>query len=585
MRALVLACAVTTSVLSACGPSSKEGTCKDTLVAGDLVITEVFADFAAPAGGTGADEGKEWFEIYNASDRALDLKGLTVTHSRPDGSKAKQHIMAEVTIAPGQFFTLGNSTPDLVPPYIDYGYSADLGDLFNTDGGKLALSCGDSEIDSAEYQTVKSGHSRELTGAQFPDYTLNDDLANWCEAADAEFEDANFGTPGSDNDCTPVVIGQCTDAGAGVSRPVVSPQPGDLVITEVMPNPGASSDTTGEWFEVQVRTDVDLNGLALDRAGDTSAPDVIDAPDCIHVAAGETIVFAKSLDATMNGMLPAGAIKGTFDFALVDGSATAPGDVRILAGTTVIDAVSWTATRSGRSHQLDADLVDAIANDNESNFCDGATAYGAGDLGTPGALNEQCPLVAPPGMCADGPQLRAIVKPAAGQLVITEVMVNPKIESPAGQEWFEITNTGVTAFDLNELGLDQAAGTRAPDIIQSSNCISVAAGGFALFARSTDPTVNGMLAGVDATFGFGLSNSGGDVQVVDGATVLDAVTWGSVSTTSFDGKSIQLDPDSTTTTGNDTPANMLGNVWCLGATPYGDGTNTGTPKAANAQCP
>ena len=44
-------------------------------VAGDLVITEVFADYEAPPGGTGTDAGKEWFEIYNASDRPLVAQG------------------------------------------------------------------------------------------------------------------------------------------------------------------------------------------------------------------------------------------------------------------------------------------------------------------------------------------------------------------------------------------------------------------------------------------------------------------------------------------------------------------------------
>ena len=71
----------------ACGPSSGGASCKDTIVAGDLVITEVFADFKAPTGGTGTDAGKEWFEIYNATDRPIELEGLTLTHSRPDGSK------------------------------------------------------------------------------------------------------------------------------------------------------------------------------------------------------------------------------------------------------------------------------------------------------------------------------------------------------------------------------------------------------------------------------------------------------------------------------------------------------------------
>ena len=65
-------------VAAGCGPDSTGGACKDKLVAGDLVITEVFADFAAPAGGTGTDDGKEWFEIYNNADRPVSLKGMTI---------------------------------------------------------------------------------------------------------------------------------------------------------------------------------------------------------------------------------------------------------------------------------------------------------------------------------------------------------------------------------------------------------------------------------------------------------------------------------------------------------------------------
>lgn len=572
------------ALLVGCGPSAgPEGQCRDQLVAGDLVITEVFADYRAPVGGSGVDDGKEWFEIYNASDRPLELEGLRIDHSRPDGTRPSSHVLDAVTIAPGQFLVLGNVAPDLVPPYVDYGYGAELGDFFNADGGKLALSCGSAEIDSANYDAVREGRSRQLTGGTFPDYTLNDDLANWCEAADAEFEAANFGTPGQENDCTPVVQGACNDG--GTMRPVEPPMPGDLVITEVMPNPAAVADGEGEWFEVRVFRDVDLNGLELDRAGDTTAPRAIESPDCIRVAMGDTVIFAKNVDPAMNGGLPVDAIKGTFTFALVDGSAATPGDVQILVGTTVIDAITWTSTTSGRSHQLDPDLFDSIANDQFTNFCDGASTYGAGDFGTPGAANAQCTFLPPPGMCDDGGTVRPIVKPAAGQLVITEVMANPKIENVAGQEWFEIQNTGGTAFDLNELGLDQAAGSRPPDVIASAACLSVAPGGFAVFARSNDPTKNGMLAEVDATFGFSMSNSGGDLQVVDGVTVLDSVTWGSISATSFDGKSIALDPDAATTAGNDVTLNTLGTTWCLGTAPYGDMTNLGTPKAANAQCP
>ena len=500
--------------VAACGPDTNTSPCKDNLVAGDLVITEVFADFAAPAGGTGTDDGKEWFEIYNNADRPVSLKGVSIVHSHIDGSKPSTHTMTDVTIAPGQYFTLGNSTSDLVPAYVDYGFSADLGDFYNTGGGMLALKCGSNELDTAVYDMVKPGHSRQLTNLVPPDYTLNDDQNNWCEGRDTEFEAGNFGTPGQDNDCAPVVAGACTD-GNGM-RAVVSPGPGELVITEVMPSPAKVSDTLGEWFEVKALADVDVNGLTLDRAGDTSTSQPLASPTCLHLTTGSYAVFAKSADNSMNGGITP-PVLGTFSFSMVTGSTTAPGDVQILNGTTVIDAITWTSSRTGKALQLDPDVTDATSNDQPSNFCDATTTYGLGDFGTPAAVNGQCTMLPPAGMCDDGGTLRAIVKPTMGDLVITEIMPNPKVEP--SQEWFEITNVGGAAFDLNGLGLDRANDTALPTVVNSASCKSLAPGGFALFAHSADPATNGMLPAPDATFSFSMVNTGsmttpGDVQVV-----------------------------------------------------------------------
>ena len=574
MRAL-LALAGATAVATACGPTTPSG-CKVALLPGDLVITEVFADSKATPGGDGADTGKEWFEIYNAKDEPIDLEGLTITHSRTDGSKPNTHTVGQGVLAPGRFFTLGNAAPGLVPAYLDYGYGAELGDLFNTDGGKLALSCGDSAIDSAVYDTIKEGHSRELTGAQVPEYTLNDDQANWCQGNDTEFEAGNFGTPGSDNDCQPIVVGLCNDR--GTPRDAVAPALGDLVITEVMPNPTKAGDATGEWFEAKVMNDVDLNGVGLDRAGDTNVkPDIITSADCVHVRAGSYLVFAKSTDMALNGGIPAAAIFGTFKFAMITGAPGAPGDVAIVAGTTVVDAVTWTRSVNGKALQLDPDLIDSISNDTESNFCDATATYGLGDLGTPGANNAQCTMLPPPGMCDDGGALRKIVSPAAGQLVISEVLANPANvtgATDAQREWFEIANTGAAAFDLNELSVGRIGAAGA--LVQSARCISVKGRGTAVFARSNDPATNGRLPSVEATFSFGLVDTNGDIQISHGATVLDAVTWAAVTS----GVTKQLDPAHLTAADNDVAANF-----CAGTAAYGDLTNKGTPGAANSPCP
>jgi hypothetical protein len=562
-----------------CGPApSAPAGCASALLPGDLVVTEVFADFQAAGGATGVDAGKEWFEIYNARGEPIDLTGVTVAHSRPDGSRPTMHVIGEARIAAGQYFTLGSAAPGATPPYVDYGYGADLGDLFNTDGGKLALACGIAEIDSALYGDAVAGHARELTSAQAPDYTENDDPASWCEATAAEFEAGNFGTPGAASDCRPVIAGQCSDGGA--MRAAVPPGPGDLVITEVMASPRRVGDAAGEWLEARAMRDVDLVGVGVARPGGRA--NAIAGPGCARVRAGSYVVFARSADAAVNGGIPAAAIAGTFAFSLVTGSAAAPGDVEIVAGATVVDAVTWTHATSGAALQLDPALIDPAANDAESNFCDATQPYGAGDLGTPGADNAHCVARPGPGTCEDddsgaGGMIRRIVPPAAGQLVVSEVLANPANvagATDATREWFEVANTGAAAFDLNELGVGRIGAVGKP--VASARCLSVAPGGFAVFARSADPQLDGMLPAVSAAFSFGLVDTDGDIQISQGATVLDAVRWAKATP----GVAIQLDPRHLSAADNDDPGQF-----CPATTAYGDQTNLGTPGAANPPCP
>jgi hypothetical protein len=128
------------AVLAACAPSSSQSHCKAALHAGDVVITEVFAEARA----VGASTGKQWLEIYNRADRALDLDGVVLVRSRLDGSGTKSHAIAHATIAPGAYFVLGDALADQRPPYVDYGYGAELGSLEH--GGKLELRCNGVEI-------------------------------------------------------------------------------------------------------------------------------------------------------------------------------------------------------------------------------------------------------------------------------------------------------------------------------------------------------------------------------------------------------------------------------------------------------
>ncbi len=553
-----------------CGDDGAAGKSCAALLPGDLVITEVFSDPAGP------DDGGEWFEVFNASEQPLGLEGLTLLHSRGDGSMRRTTTVGAVTIGPGDYLVFGSVLAELAPAWVDVPYANALGDLYNSGSGRIALQCGTTEIDATTYAGGRSGRSRQLDGGRPPDYTVNDDLAQWCVASQAapnEFSPGNFGTPGQVNeDCEVIVAGMCDD---GVSlRPTIPPMPGDLVITEVMTNPNAVSDSLGEWFEVQATRDVDLNGLMLDRVGDSSTGNVLQAERCLHVTAGGLAVFARSADAGVNGGLP--RVDGTFGFTLVTGSTTAPGDIALTYNSTLIDAVTWTSSRTGKSLQVDPDFANPTDNDTQANFCDGTQPYGEGDLGTPGAPNAQCASVAPPGTCLDGASTRAIVTPGVGDLVITEVMPSPNMVSDTTGEWFEVI--AVRDVDLNGLGLDRASDTANANVISSASCIRLATGERALFARSTNSDVNGGLPAVTSAFTFslitGTTTTPGDVRLLHDALVIDAVTW----TRSTAGASLQVDPDFSNANDND-----LETSWCDGAVAYGVG-DLGTPKAANAEC-
>ena len=77
------------------------------------------------------------------------------------------------------------------------------------------------------------------------------------------------------------------------------PAAADLVTTEVMPDPAAVSDSTGEWFEVYVRADVDPNGLTAGR--DPLDPDsALSEGDCVGFAGPGCLVFARGRDPEAN---------------------------------------------------------------------------------------------------------------------------------------------------------------------------------------------------------------------------------------------------------------------------------------------
>ena len=191
----------------------------------------------------------------------------------------------------------------------------------------------------------------------------------------------------------PEVVGDgiaqdCDGRDAGAVLTVSDLVAGELVITEIMKNPVAVEDTVGEWFEVRNATEnpVDLLGLGVaDRGSPATSFQVTSS---LRVEAGEYVVFGISANPAYNGGVPV-------DFQFTGFSLSNDADAVVLSNDDgELDVVFYDdlyyPDLKGRAMQLSPDKLDAIENDEGAAWCNASSAYGAGDLGTPGEANDVC---------------------------------------------------------------------------------------------------------------------------------------------------------------------------------------------------
>jgi Lamin Tail Domain len=561
-----LMCALGLSLLACGGTPPASDNCKGRK-AGDLVLTELMID------PDGVDTGAEFIELHNTLGTELNLAGFTLEVKKGDGSAAKSHNIRAGTVAAKGYFVAADIRSGPNPQYVNYSYAETLGSMNNSDG-IVTLRCGTTLIDTFKYTSSTPAKSKSYDGAKPLEAIANDDEASWCTGATV-YTGANEGTPGIANANCPAVVTGDSCLENGTARAIVAPQPGQLVVTEVMANP-KGTDTGAEWFELRATTPVDLNGLTFSWG--TSKSKVTSA-DCVRLADGEHGTIAKSTDPLVNGGLS--NVKATFTFALTNSAAV----LKVDSDDAGIEAASLPASLDGVAWQVDPSKVtDATANDDPAGFCRATSPFGpdAGSLGTPGVANTACPTPIDPNNCldADTAQSRPIVRPTVGQLVISEFLADPSAVGDTDGEWFEVVAT--SDVDLNGLVLGNESATKAT--VGSQTCLKLAAGASAVFAKKADPALNGGLLDVKASFGFSLANSGArSITVSSGATLVDSITYSAATA----GASSQLSSTKLDAVLNDTPANFcptpVGTTY--GASADGGVGDRGSPGTANVACP
>ncbi len=337
---------------------------------------------------------------------------------------------------------------------------------------------------------------------------------------------------------------------------------GDLVLTELMPDPDPLDDEDGEWFELYNSSSrsIDLQGWTLADSGGS-----VTVNSSVIVEPGTYAVLAASSDPMTNGGIEGVAWVFDWDTVHLNNSGDS---LQLSLDGTVIDELSYDASvwpvTEGASIFLDPGFVDAEGNDEVTPWCATPsekdydyTGLGGGPYGTPGREN-------PAGLCChdddgdgwdvcagdcddedpdlfpDNPEIADLEDDdcdgyvdedfvSEGMVVVTEFMDDPYAVEMDRGEWFELYNAGELDLDLYLWQLTDDAG----HVLTIDESFLLEAGAHAVFAVSDDPELNGNLPAVDWVYDYELypldSFVEDDISIVLDELVVHSVAWSDVA--------------------------------------------------------
>ena len=229
---------------------------------------------------------------------------------------------------------------------------------------------------------------------------------------------------------------------------------------------------------------------------------------------------------------------------------------------------------------MDIEVCDGLDNDGDGEVDEGFDADGDG-----WAACDECddtdPTVAP-----DQPEREETARDedcdgfvdegdwAHGDLVVTEMLINPAWTSDPKGEWFEVLNTSEGVIHLDGLSLVTDSETHK---VVSDRPLPLSPGERALLGSHGDSRANGGVEPIYVYSGLSLSNEGGSLALLADSTELDTVTW---DATVPEGASLTLDPHHLSAVDNDDPQ-----WWCPGLAAWSGSDDLGSPGTDNPLCP
>ena len=190
-------------------------------------------------------------------------------------------------------------------------------------------------------------------------------------------------------------LGDSSNSSCDINRSITSPSctgtvtcanVGDVIFTEIMQNPAAVADGSGEYFEIYNTTNstIDLEGWVIKDDATASEAHTITN---LTIAANGYAVLGNNADSSTNG----GYTNDHQYNGIYLGNST---DGLILeCSGTIIDQVIWDngttfPDPTGKSMELKTNKYTSTDNDDGANWYEATTTFGDGDFGSPGAQNS-----------------------------------------------------------------------------------------------------------------------------------------------------------------------------------------------------
>jgi Putative metal-binding motif len=173
---------------------------------------------------------------------------------------------------------------------------------------------------------------------------------------------------------------------------------GQLIITEIMYDSDAVSDSVGEYLEVLNLTDqiINLRGLLVSDDPAFGEADIFEVDDDVLIGPDERLVLGVNADLSQNGGVPV-----DYDYAgggvnLNNAADDLALGARSGGSVVTIDAVSWDElagwpAAKGVSIELRDTSITSTANDSSSAWCLATSVAGSTtDRGSPGSPSSGC---------------------------------------------------------------------------------------------------------------------------------------------------------------------------------------------------